>query len=432
MSQTTVWHRSTWYSKPTRVLQFCLGRSVQWLKDLYRRMSSAKLVMMSNAPIPEKPFLVTHFVLNRLSTPLDDMMHLSAAMDWLCRAQDICGSKGVSAVYDVGKGWAVAYPETSGYIIGTYLAYAALTQKKEFVERAIELGDWEIEIQAANGGVISSPAKPTTRVFNTGQVLLGWCALYERTKATRYLNAALRAGQFLIDTQENDGAWRQNTYCGARTYHARVDWALLRLSQLSGTDKFGRAAARNLKWVHEQHNGAGWFNNCGFEDYLPITHVIGYTLRGLLESSQFDTDAIRNLQLLSHVQAGADSVCEVATRDGIRGVPGLLPTSFDSQWNSTDRHSCLTGNAQLSCVLFRLAEITGRAQCRDTAQSIVEAVKKTQLLGPSFKPVRGAIPGTFPFSFGYHANSYPNWATKFFADALMMKIRYGDGCYIPA
>ena len=407
-------------------------KASRWLRDLYRRISSTKLVLVSDAPIPEKPLLIAHFFLNRLSTSLEDSTHLSAAMGWLCRAQDACKSKGVSAVYDIGKGWAVAYPETSGYIIGTYLAYAELAQNSEFVDRAIQLGDWEIEIQTASGGVISSPVKPTTRVFNTGQVLLGWCALYEKTKATRYLNAALRAGQFLVDTQEEDGAWRRNTYCGARTYHARVDWALLRLSELSGDEKFRQTAVHNIEWILQQHNGAGWFRNCGFEDYAPITHVIGYTLRGLLESSQFDTGTIRDLELLSYVAAGANSICDVTTRGGIKEVPGLLPTSFDSQWNSVDKHSCLTGNAQLSCLLFRLAAITGCGRYKDTAESIVEAVKKTQLLESSFEQARGAIPGTFPFSFGYHANSYPNWATKFFADALMMKIRYGDGCYVPA
>jgi hypothetical protein len=359
------------------------------------------------------------------------MTHLSAAMDWLCYAQDMCHSKGVSAVYDVRNGWAVAYPETSGYIIGTYLSYADLTNKPQFVERAVQLGDWEIEIQDPSGGVVSSSAKLQVRVFNTGQVVLGWCALYERTMADKYLDAAVRAGRFLIDTLEEDGAWRQHTHCGARTYHARIDWGLLRLAQLTGDKKFAEAASRNLRWIVSQHDGNGWFRNCGFDASLPITHVIGYTLRGILESSRFDLPAITDLQLLSYARAGADSICEAATRYRVKGIPGLLPTSFDPRWESADDHSCLTGNAQLACLLFRFAEISGEDRYKATAETIIQAVKMTQAIGTSFRSVRGAISGTFPFYRGYHAISYPNWATKFFADALMMKVKYGKGCYLP-
>jgi hypothetical protein len=41
-------------------------------------------------------------------------------------------------------------------------------------------------------------------------------------------------------------------------------------------------------------------------------------------------------------------------------------------------------------------------------------------------PVRGAIKGALPFNGAYERFSYPNWATKFFADALMMELRLAD------
>jgi len=70
-----------------------------------------------------------------------DETHLKAAMDWLARAQDFCRGDGVSSVFCLKNGWGVAYPETSGYIIATYLAYSDYSGYKSYVERAVRIGD---------------------------------------------------------------------------------------------------------------------------------------------------------------------------------------------------------------------------------------------------------------------------------------------------
>ena len=58
-------------------------------------------------------------------------------MTWLCRAQDQNGRGGVSALYYLGQNrWDIDYPETTGYIIPTFLCYAHLTGKSEFLDRA--------------------------------------------------------------------------------------------------------------------------------------------------------------------------------------------------------------------------------------------------------------------------------------------------------
>ncbi|MDP4266262.1 MAG: hypothetical protein Q8880_02355, partial [Bacteroidota bacterium] len=163
----------------------------------------------------------------------EDKIHLKETINWLKKGQDVCNGNGVSSLFCPIKGWGVAYPETSGYIIPTFLAISELINDDELFKRAVKLGDWEIEIQTNSGGVLSNPLKSFTRIFNTGQVILGWCVLYEKTNENKYLNAALRAAEYLLINQEYDGQWNKNTYCGSRTYHSRVDWALLRLGLLS-------------------------------------------------------------------------------------------------------------------------------------------------------------------------------------------------------
>ena len=360
----------------------------------------------------------------QLFPEFSDDVHLKETMYWLARAQDICKGAGIPNLYHPGSGWGVAYPETSGYILATFLAYADNSGDMDFIDRAVKIGDWEISIQAPSGGVYSSEVLRQTRVFNTGQVILGWCALYQRTGEEKYLLAASRAGEYLIHEQEDDGAWRKDTYCGARTYHARVDWGLLRLAELSGEQRYAHGALKNLQWVLKQQLHNGWFSECGFNDSQPIMHVIVYTLRGLLECSQMQAIGIADLDILPSVIKAADALCKALFAHPVRGIAGMVPTAFDENWKSEAIDSCLTGNAQLSIFLYRLAQCTRNEMYRDVADTIMSATKRTQLIETNFLPLKGAIAGTFPIFQGYVTYAYPNWAAKFFADALLMKINF--------
>jgi len=68
--------------------------------------------------------VLRHYLMGKLFPDFGDEVHLKATMEWLACAQDVCGGDGVSSIYSLKTGWGVAYPETSGYILATYLAYA--------------------------------------------------------------------------------------------------------------------------------------------------------------------------------------------------------------------------------------------------------------------------------------------------------------------
>lgn len=398
---------------------------MKWFRSAGRgvvgRIRTASCIVKDQNLDGHKLELIAKFSQGELAASSPDEAHLSAAMDWLCAAQDACGGQGVSAVYHIGEGWDVAYPETSGYIIATFEAYAKFSGNSSFLARAEQLGKWEVDVQAPNGGVYSSLTRRHTRVFNTGQVVLGWCALYERTGNETYLKAAIRAAEYLLGIQEDDGSWQTDTHCGARTYHARVDWALLRLAQISGDFRFVDSAIKNLRWVLAQQHPNGWFSNCGFDDSDPITHVIAYTMRGLLES-HVTSPEVRNLDLLSSISLAADQLCKAIVNYPVRKIDGMVATSFDQSWRTRDSDSCLTGNAQIAILLFRLGRLTGTRMYIDVANIIVDTLKRTHWIGLPIKELRGALPGSYPIFTGYLRNAYPNWATKFMADALMMRL----------
>jgi hypothetical protein len=94
------------------------------------------------------------------------------------------------------------------------------------------------------------------------------------------------------------------------------------------------------------------------------------------------------------------------------------------------RWSCLTGDAQIAINWGRLYQLTGEERYRDGTSSVLQFVKTTQKLAGALAET-GGIKGSHPIDGGYHPWQYPDWAAKFFADALMMdSANRGKGAYV--
>ena len=235
--------------------------------------------------------------------------HMQAAMDWLCAAQDVNDDGGVAALYSLGKGWANSYPETTGYIIPTFLKYHAHTGSEEYKQRAIRMADWEVSVQLDNGAFYtgySDSDPPESCVFNTGQIIFGLVAAFVETSNTEYLNAAEKAGDWLASIQSENGVWEKHTYHGIpHAYNTRVSWALLELNEVLPKESYKTVAIRNLDWALSNQLKNGWFAKAAFEDgSLPFTHTIAYVIEGLLGSGALLNDQ----RLLDAASKAAESL----------------------------------------------------------------------------------------------------------------------------
>jgi len=338
---------------------------------------------------------------------------------------------GVPLHYDlVTKRWDISFPETTGYIIPTFLCYAQHGGGDEFVRIAQAMGDWEISIKAINGAAgepIGWFHRP--RVFNTGMVLLGWLALFCTTGETRYLEACHDAAQFLLRYLEPDGSWREYTYMNApRAYKVRVAWALSELFRMTGYRPYRAAAQKAVGWVLLQARGNGWFENNGMtaDRSLAWTHPIAYTLRGLLaiyESPHIACDRSRIRRILT---TAADHLVrwylrrhELRRELPYTGFPGW----FDRRWRSSAAWSCVTGNIQLEFYLRRLACLVDKPDYLTVANALLDETKLLHLVeGIDDPDLHGGLPGSDPIGGAYHRYSIPNWGVKFFADALLQRL----------
>ncbi|HTD70740.1 MAG TPA: hypothetical protein VK647_09780 [Gemmatimonadales bacterium] len=349
--------------------------------------------------------------------------HLVAAIEWLVRAQDATPDGGVSRAFSLAwhpyfgcRGWQPSYPETTGYIIPTLYAAARRLGRAELAARAERAARWEIEIQlptgAIRGGVIGAPESPA--VFNTGQVLLGWLAAFEETGQSGFADAARRAARYLVATLDPDGHWRSDNSRFARAdatlYNTRTAWALAEAGARLDDRRFTDAAARSLRAAADLQAPNGWLPACCLSDpERPLLHTLAYAIRGLLEGGRVLGDPV-----LLHAAERAAGALRAAVR-----ADGRMPGRYRSDWSPAARWSCLTGQAQMANNWMRLAVITGDPKWLEPVPAVLRFLKRTQSRRSAEPGLRGGIKGAWPVGGAYGAYEVLNWATKFFADALM-------------
>ncbi|HQJ04390.1 MAG TPA: hypothetical protein PK150_10910 [Anaerolineaceae bacterium] len=341
--------------------------------------------------------------------------HLHAAISWIETAWKAAGETGISKGYDlIRRRWSPAYPETTGYTIPTLLNLAVILKRPDLAEMALRLAEYLLKASDPNGAVVhwqaGGGAQPV--IFDTGQVLFGLLAAFQYSGDARYLDAGVRAGNWLVSVQSSSGSWVQYQHLGTeKVIDTRVAWALLLLDrQVGGNPKYRLAARKNLDWAVSQQDQSGWFDKCAFRlQDDPLTHTLAYTAEGLYESG---------------LLLGEESYCIHGRKTADQALAhqkpnGSLPGTFGTGWTRPAWWSCLTGNVQFARLWLLLYRDTGEPHYYSAARQGLSFVMNCQDLEITHPAVRGGIAGSFPIYGAYERLKYPNWASKFFIDAIL-------------
>ena len=343
----------------------------------------------------------------------------AAGIEWLKRSQDMSfyHDGGSARDFSLVKGWASSYPETSGYIVPTLIDYADRTNDQILADRAKRMLDWLVSLQFPEGGfqggkVDADPHVPVT--FNTGQILMGLAAGVRRF-GDAYRTPMNLAAAWLRDSLDADGCWRKFATPfaapGEKAYETHVSWGLFEAARLSPDQGFGEAGLKQVRWALTKQLENGWFaSNCLEQPDQPLTHTIGYVLRGLIEAYRFSGEA----DLLVAAQKTADALLNVIEPDG--RIAGRL----DHNWKPTVDWVCLTGSVQIAACWFLLHGITGKAEYLDAAKRANRYVRRTVHFTGS-QDVIGGVRGAFPVNGDYGKFEYLNWAAKFCIDSNLME-----------
>jgi squalene-hopene cyclase-like protein len=338
---------------------------------------------------------------------------------WIGLAQDKSRSRddGVARHYSLQTGWGASYPETTGYIIPTLLDHARRRKDPHLKERARRMLDWLVSIQlpegAFQGSTIGTPEViPTT--FDTGQILIGLAAGV-REFGDVYRPAMRRTADWLVRTQDADGCWRNpNAFVEVsddRVYETHVAWGLLEAAREDKEMPYAIYALRNINWALTHQHSNGWFAHCCIDmPDKPLSHTIGYVLRGIVEGFLFSRDA----RLLDAAVRTATGLLQAVSPEG--HMSGRLR----SDWSAAAPWVCLTGSVQIALCWLLLYRETGEIKFRDAAVAVNSFVRRTVRTQGSPEIV-GGVKGSFPVSGDYARFEYLNWACKFMIDSCTLE-----------
>ena len=361
--------------------------------------------------------------LDRAGLPVYDAgpeVVVAANIQWLVRSQE-CSKfhdGGSARDFSLVHGWASSYPETSGYIVPTLIAYADRTNNQVLLAQARAMLDWLVSIQFSEGGfqggkVDGTPCVPVT--FNTGQILMGLAAGVRRF-GDSYLDPMNRAAAWLRDSLDADGCWRKHptpfAAPGEKAYETHVSWGLFEAARVNPDAGFGEAGLKQVRWALSKQQGNGWFaSNCLEDPDCPLTHTIGYVLRGIIEAYRLSPEP----DLLLAATKTADALLRVIEKDG--RVAGRL----NNLWQPAVDWVCLTGSVQIAACWYLLNAIAPRPDYLNAAKLANRYVRRNVIVSGD-PDVVGGVRGAFPVNGNYGRFEYLNWAAKFCADSQMMEM----------
>lgn len=272
--------------------------------------------------------------------------------------------------------------------------------------------DWFRVIQLPDGGfqggrIDATPVVPVT--FNTGQILLGLSAGV--AVFDDYRDAMHGAARFLRDSLDADGCWRSHptpfAEAGDKAYETHVAWGLFEADRVAPGEGYGDAGMRQVRWAMTRQQANGWVADCCLNLPLtPLTHTLGYYLKGLVEAHRWSDDPA----VLAAAQRTARGLL------GTQRADGALPGRLHADWRPAVDWSCLTGNVQIADSWFYLGRLAGDQAMIDAACRANAYVRRTVILEGE-AGVRGGIKGSFPVDGGYGSYEFLNWAAKFTIDA---------------
>lgn len=339
---------------------------------------------------------------------------VSKAISWICNAQDACSSDGVPAVYMPIKGWSDPYPETTGYIIPTFLELSNILKNEDLKKRALRMGEWLLSIQNQDGsfpgGTWSKDKNNPPSVFNSGQILFGLCSLWQHEQEEKWKTAGIKCAQWLASVQNADGSWTKFAYRNTlHTYKTRVSWPMLIADQHWELSNVRDAAERNLDHALSRHKASGWIENASFDDDTPpVLHTFSYTVQGMLEAGVI----LEKQQYIDAAVRSASALIYAQLPDG--SLPGDINEQFSDNW-----YRCLTGISQTAIIWARLAELGDKSKdWSEACHKAIQYLEKNQSNLP-FKGFNGGFSGSKPIYGPYMRLRYPNWAVKFYLDAVI-------------
>jgi len=136
---------------------------------------------------------------------------LERAIKWIMTSgiQDKCG--GFYSWYDIARAkYSFLYPEVTGYAIRQLVQLYLSSNSNKYLKNALKAGNWFLNIQLEDGGFyykyVNNVPNFSRFTFDTGSIIDGLIDLYDVIGDKNYLKSAKQAADWILNLQQKDGS----------------------------------------------------------------------------------------------------------------------------------------------------------------------------------------------------------------------------------
>lgn len=302
------------------------------------------------------------------------------------------------------RGWHLGYPETTGYMIETLLKFDPLFPDLQLKRYAENSAEWLLTQQLPNGSFPALLAgNQTPSFFNSGMIVFGLLEIDSINPRDDLKNSLCKLAAWLHSVD-----WEEIIY-KAPSYYTRALWAyhLLACYLEDGTltAQVKTSMETICKRITEEHTLKSW----GFDGKdRAFSHTIAYTWRGIFEYGR----------LAKQPEYIAHSTHFLTKLTSVYNQKNSLAGSYDQEWKGDHSYVCITGNAQLSYFAQEAGLYLQHKGFITLGKLLFEDILNLQHSGRIDSELKGAVAGSSPIWGAYMRFKYPNWAVKFYLDAL--------------
>lgn len=334
--------------------------------------------------------------------PESRQARIDAALAWTRRSVAATGGQGSAHSWHPLLGWARAYPETTGYLVETWRDWAQTNADDSLLKLADKSVNWLETIQLSSGafaGLLAGNTRPS--VFNTSQILL----------ANLPQPSAQKAVSWLLEGLAPDGSWPRHAFVPGfvPSYYTRAVASVLRANEWLQMGDVSPRMRQALHFYAQRFLPNATVRDWGFRSgEAAFTHTMAYTLEGFWDAALH----LGESAILEKTMGSVSRFLAERTRAG-----GRTAGRYAQDWRGDYTFVCVTGNCQWSILCHKIWQHTGEPEYGRVAVALLSEILPFQALGTN-KNTFGALPGSAPFWGAYLPFRYPNWAAKFFLDAL--------------
>ena len=337
------------------------------------------------------------------------------ALQWLIRSINVNHGLGSSAFFARWRhwktGWALPYPETTGYIIPTLYAYQKVFPSLNPENSADACYHWLLGLPRNEGAFSSLYAHMTQpSLFNTAQILLGLIEGHKRQPSDLSWKVINNAVDWSLAAVQKPELEMQGLYQSGflAAYYSRAIWPLAKAMQETGREEEWDRLNLVIQLLANKVTSSGRIEDAGFKKADPAyLHTIAYSIRGWWELGVLQDDETK-------MDYARNSLSYYFTE---KKQAGQWAGAYSETPNY--RFQCLPGLAQIAIILHKVGVVDENENYIQEARTIVQQLSQFQKKGAN-PNTQGALAGSRPFWGPYMRLRYPNWSAKFFLDAALL------------